>query len=63
MDDIRGYRATVRDWERYDYFLRDRLARYLAVCPWNFTPRWSNIERSIELGLEATLYNPDIRWN
>ena len=63
MDDVRGYRATDRDWERYEYFLCDRLARYLAVCPWNFTPGWSNRERSEELGLEANLYDPDIHWN
>ena len=63
MDDIRGYRANERDWDRCLYFLRDKLARYLSVCPWNFTPGWSNKERSIELGLEATLCDPDIRWS
>ena len=58
-----GYSATdSREWERYEFFMRDRLARYLEVCPWDFTPGWSNKERSAEVGLEANLYDPDIRW-
>ena len=64
LDDRWGYHASDgQEWERHEFFLRDRLARYLEVCPWNFTPGWSNRERSAEVGLEANLYDPDIRWS
>jgi hypothetical protein len=62
-DNRRGYSATAgREWERPLFFMRDRLARYLEVCPWEFKPGWSGKERTTEVGIEANLYDPDIRW-
>ena len=64
LDNVLGYNAAdERNWPPYEYFLRDKLARYLSVCPWNFVPGWSKIERSAELGLKVNLYDPDIHWN
>ena len=63
LDNIRGYLATDgREWERQEFFSRDRLARYLKVCPWDFVAGWSGKDRTAEVGLEANLYDPDIRW-
>ena len=64
LDDRRGYHASDgQEWERHEFFLRDRLARYLEVCPWEFKPGWSGKERTTEVGIEANLYDPDIRWD